>query len=322
MRSWQKALAAARITDIDELFTILELPDTAKPMVPARDFALNTTRCFVNRIQKRRMDDPLLLQILPQSQEFVETPGFTEDPLNERELSPTPGILHRYQGRVLLTLTGACPIHCRYCFRRHFPYQDHQPLGQQWQETLKYLTEHTDVEEIILSGGEPLLLTDDKLNRVLHDLANIPHIHRLRIHTRMPIVFPARIHEDFIGSMRAYAKPITMVIHCNHPQEIDTEVQQVLQKLRIACPILNQSVLLAGVNDDAKTLAALSVKLLESGVLPYYLHLLDPVAGAAHFHVDDNTARLLLTELQRQLPGYLVPKFVRTVPNAHHKISL
>jgi EF-P beta-lysylation protein EpmB len=223
-------------------------------------------------------------------------------------------MLQKYQGRALLVTTGACAVHCRYCFRRHFPYADSNPLASQWQQTIEQIQHDQSINEVILSGGDPLSLSDDKLSRLVEDLSAIPHLKRLRIHTRLPVVLPERIDERLLAWLQRCPLKVVMVIHANHANEIDNEAEQALASLQKAgCQLLNQAVLLKGVNDSAAALVALSERLSEVDVMPYYLHLLDKVAGAQHFDVPEQEALELIAAIRTQLPGYLVPRLVREI---------
>ena len=258
---------------------------------------------------------------MPIDEELIIKAGFTEDPLQESQVNPQPGLLHKYHGRVLFIATGSCAIHCRYCFRRHFPYQDNNPGRAGWQQALDYIKNDSTIEEIILSGGDPLTVPDGQLHWFISELESIPHLQRLRFHTRLPIVLPQRVSDLLVRMLTQSRLQSIMVIHCNHAQEIDTEVANSLQRLRNAgIAVLNQSVLLAGVNDSAASLIALSKRLFEYGVIPYYLHLLDPVAGAAHFQVPLETAKMLHREMQHTLSGYLVPKLAQEVAGEKAKM--
>lgn len=311
--NWQAKLRGAKIDPL----TLLEetgLAGNAPALAneAAISFPLRVTEGFKNRIINGDLSDPLLRQILPLADEDVDHPGFSFDPLVEHEKQPVPGLLHKYHGRALLVVTGACAIHCRYCFRRHFPYSNSNPASQHWQTALDYLARDHSVTEIILSGGDPLTVSDERLASLVKSLADIPHIKRLRIHTRIPIVLPERIVDPLLDWLTGTRLKPVMVVHVNHANELDQSVKSALDKLRCAqIQLLNQSVLLKGVNDSVSALATLSEKLFEYGVLPYYLHMLDPVKGAAHFEVDESRARLLMQGLREILPGYLVPKLVR-----------
>ena len=256
--------------------------------------------------------DPLLRQVFPLIDEGITHPNFVTDPVGDQLAITSPGILQKYHGRALLLTTGACAIHCRYCFRRHFPYQDSNPLASQWQETLSALQNDDSVSEVILSGGDPLVLSDKKLANMVEQLEAIPHLKRLRIHTRLPLVLPERINSELLNWLSQTRFQVIMVIHANHANELADDVAQVLRSFSaINVQLLNQSVLLKGINDTVEDLANLSERLIELGVLPYYLHLLDPVAGAAHFDVSEAQGIQLIKQLRTQLSGYLVPRLVR-----------
>ncbi|HKK15543.1 MAG TPA: KamA family radical SAM protein, partial [Gammaproteobacteria bacterium] len=236
---------------------------------------------------------------------------------------PQPGLLHKYHGRALLVVTGACAIHCRYCFRRHFPYAETNPSPDKWQNAINYLKNDKTVTEVILSGGDPLTLADHRLSELLQLLAGIPHLQRLRIHSRMPVVLPERVNRAFIELLSRYRLPVIMVVHANHARELDDNVAGAARRIRATGTlVLNQSVLLRGVNDNVSVLHALSVRLFELGILPYYLHMPDPVAGTAHFAVTEEEARQIMQELNAGLPGYLVPKLVREIAGENSKVPV
>jgi len=284
---------------------------------------LRVTEGFKNRITNGDEHDPLLRQILPLAEEDRDHPDFSFDPLAEYAKQPVPGLLHKYHGRALLVVTGACAIHCRYCFRRHFPYAESNPASQQWQTALDYLARDQTVTEIILSGGDPLTVSDERLSGLVQSLADIPHIKRLRIHSRIPVVLPERIVDTLLDWLTGTRLRPVMVVHANHANELDNSVAMAMEKLKRAhVPLLNQSVLLRGVNDSVTALAMLSERLFDYGILPYYLHMLDPVKGAAHFAVDETQARSIMQGLRELLPGYLVPKLVREIPDTPSKILL
>lgn len=288
------------------------LLDSAGAHEAARRFPLRVPRELVARMRPGDADDPLLRQFAPSADEILPAAGWTVDPLAEAEASPVPGLLHKYRGRVLLIVTGACPVHCRYCFRRHFPYGEHELSDQALERAIDYVRGDASILEVILSGGDPLSLDDETLAALEAKLSAILHLRRLRIHTRWPIAIPARVNAvllDWLG--RSRLRPL-IVVHANHPAEIDDGVRGALAALRgRGLTVLNQSVLLRGVNDSADALCALSESLDEAGVLPYYLHLLDPVEGAAHFAVGEGEARELMRAVAARLPGYLVPRLVR-----------
>jgi EF-P beta-lysylation protein EpmB len=320
MPAWQSALNQA-VSSVRELLRLLNLEDSTPAVCPdAREFPLRVPHSLVRRMVPGNRHDPLLRQVLPLPEEWEETPGFDRDPLGERESMPAPGLLHKYHGRALLTLTGACAVHCRYCFRRHFPYGAANPGASHWGAVLAYLARHEEIGELILSGGDPFTLPDARLSELARQIAAIPHVRTLRIHTRLPIVLPERVDEHLLTWLGNHPRRTVLVVHCNHPNEIDESVCAAMDALRHAGVILlNQSVLLKGINDDANTLTRLSEALFAAGILPYYLHQLDRVHGGAHFEVDDHTARRLMERIHAVLPGYLVPRLVREVPGASGK---
>jgi EF-P beta-lysylation protein EpmB len=318
---WQQALAQA-ITEPEELLRVLDLDPAWLPgaRAAARLFPLRVPRGFVARMQRGDPHDPLLRQVLPLAEEGVVVPGFTSDPVGDHAAIRAPGVLQKYRGRVLLTATGACAVHCRYCFRRHFPYAEAVACADHWVSALAHIHGDASISEVILSGGDPLALTDRRLAEFAAALARIPHVQRLRLHTRLPIVLPERVDAALLAWLRRCPQRVTMVVHVNHPHEIDADVQAALAQFsRAGVILLNQSVLLRGVNDTAATLGQLNETLFAAGVLPYYLHQLDRVAGAAHFEVSDDTARTLMEQLRVSLPGYLVPRLVREVAGAPAK---
>jgi L-lysine 2,3-aminomutase len=285
------------------------------------EFPLFVPRRWLKLMRRGDARDPLLLQVLATAQENRTVPGFTADPLDEARFEPVPGVLHKYAGRVLLVLTGACAINCRYCFRRNFPY-DHAPrTPEQLAAALEYIRADESVEEVLLSGGDPLMLADEKLENLVQSLQSIPHLQRLRVHTRMPVVLPERITNRLITLLRESRLQPVVMIHANHPRELDEDVAAALERLRndARVTLLNQSVLLRGVNDDTTVLADLSRRLMECGVLPCYLHQLDRVAGTAHFAVADDLASQLVSVLRERLPGYLVPRLVREIAGEKSK---
>jgi len=320
---WQALLAQA-VKSTDELLRLLQIEPAQLKTRPLTDnFPLRVPHGFVQRMNRGDSRDPLLLQVLPVQQETVATASFLRDPLEELDAMPVPGLLHKYQGRALLTVTGACAVHCRYCFRRHFPYADANPVTDHWQPSIKYIGQHPDITELILSGGDPLTLTDARLQSLTDELATIDHLRTLRIHSRLPVVLPERVDEGLLSWLAAQRLKVVMVVHCNHPNEIDAGVIDAMHRLnRAGVVLLNQSVLLRGINDNAATLINLSERLFAAGVLPYYLHQLDRVQGAAHFEVDTATARKLIAEVSAFLPGYLVPRLVQEIPGMPGKTPL
>ncbi len=324
--NWQTQLAKV-ICEPAALLALLGIDppvstDEFQPMALGK-FPMRVTRAFAERMTVGDRDDPLLRQVLPQRIEDDEHAGFGEDPLGEDQARMTPILLRKYAGRALLLTTTRCAIHCRYCFRRHR--REHpKAIGKSdWSRALDLIRQDPTLAEIILSGGDPLTLSNAALAWLASQLARIPHVQRLRIHTRIPIVLPARIDTgllDWLGDTRLRT---AIVVHCNHPQEIDAQALNACLALRRTGSILlNQSVLLADINDHSDVLIALSERLFEAGVLPYYLHLLDPVHGAAHYAVDVQKARVLRDKLRTRLPGYLLPRFVREVPGQSAKCPL
>ncbi|MCB1692116.1 MAG: EF-P beta-lysylation protein EpmB, partial [Pseudomonadales bacterium] len=270
---------------------------------------------FIARMRRGDENDPLLAQVLPSPEENARYPGFVSDPLSEQSFTPGRGMLHKYHGRVLVIVSGACAVNCRYCFRRHFPYNDFKPDRDDWEAIFRYVASEKTVTEVILSGGDPLVLSDKRLGAILDSLEAIPHVTTLRIHTRMPVVIPNRVCESLTDRLAASRLQVVTVIHANHPNEIDDDVGHAMAALRRAgATCLNQSVLLKGINDSADTLIRLSRRLFEVGVMPYYLHLLDPVTGTGHFDVQGDRAKAIMRSVLHELPGYLVPRLVREVP--------
>lgn len=286
-------------------------------------FAFKAPASFVGRIQPGDPDDPLLKQIWPSPDETVAANGFVTDPVGDHAAVTAPGLLQKYPGRALLLVTSACAIHCRYCFRRHFPYRDHMTHEATWTPALEAIAADRSLREVILSGGDPLTLSVRRLQQLMTSLAGIPHVERLRIHSRVPVASPERVSAALEELLVHHSQQTVLVIHANHPAELDESVHSLLWRLRsTGVTLLNQSVLLKGINDDAGILNALSERLFACGVLPYYLHQLDPVEGAAHFAVSDAKALNLIDTLTGQLPGYLVPKLVREIPGADSKLPL
>lgn len=321
--AWRRELADA-ITRPAELLALLGLPEEPAAERAAGLFGLRVPRGFIARMRPGDRDDPLLLQVLPRAAECAAAPaGYSPDPLAEAGAMTVPGLLHKYRGRVLLTLTGACGIHCRYCFRRHYPYAEANPGGSHWPATLARIAADPGITEVILSGGDPLSLGDARLAALCADLAAIPHLRRLRIHSRLPVVLPARITPGLLAALGGIRLDAVLVVHANHPNEIDAAVRQALRRTAAAgVPVLNQAVLLRGINDRADILCDLSEALFAAGALPYYLHQLDRVEGAAHFEVPDAEAVALVGELRLRLPGYLVPRLVREEAGAPAKTPL
>ena len=318
--NWRDQMINA-ITSVDELLRELELEHLRAGLDRSPGFRLQVPRAYVRKMQKRNPEDPLLKQVLPLTAEDASSGSV--DPVGDLDAMPVPGLLHKYHGRALLVTTGACAIHCRYCFRRHFPYADSNPRKQAWRPMLDYLSDHDDIEEIILSGGDPLMLDNGILDRLIQAFEEIPHLRWLRIHTRLPVVLPARIDDGLIALLRRSRFRSTCVIHCNHANELMDDELAALQRMDNAgISLLNQSVLLKGVNDSAAALTALSRRLHQARVLPYYLHMLDPVQGAMHFEVAESAAVDILDTIRSELPGYLVPRLVREIPGEASKSAI
>jgi EF-P beta-lysylation protein EpmB len=289
----------------------------------AADFGCLVPASYLARIEPGNPADPLLRQVLPVAEEGVESAGFGPDPVDERAAMLTPGLLQKYPGRALMVVTSACPVHCRYCFRRHFPYGDHSAGDAAWAPALEALRADPSIEEIILSGGDPLTVTDRRLAALIDELAAIPHLSRLRVHTRMPVMIPSRVTNSLLAWLAGSRLTPVMVLHANHARELDDEVAAAADRLRAAgVMLLNQAVLLRGVNDTVDAQCALSRRLVAIGVTPYYLHQLDRVRGAAHFEVPIACGREIIAEMRRRLPGYAVPQYVQEVPGELHKIVL
>ena len=321
---WQQSVRHA-IRDAESLCRRLELPPKwSRAAVDAhRDFPLFAPLEFVDRIRKRDPWDPLLRQILPIGEEQAQPAGFEIDPLQECSVTGAPGLLQKYGSRALLVTTGSCAIHCRYCFRRHYPYAGGPRAIAQWQPALDLIKNDAEITEVLLSGGDPLMVVDHQLAQLAAALAAIPHVRRLRIHTRLPVVIPQRVTSDLLAWLCGNRLQPVMVIHTNHAREIDSHVATAVQHLvRAGVMTLNQSVLLRGVNDTVEALAELSERLIEIGVLPYYLHQLDRVVGAAHFEVKRAKGHELISELRKRLPGYAVPRYVVEEPGQPHKTVL
>lgn len=322
--NWQIEMANL-VTQPRDLLQLLNLHMALLPAAEAAaaKFPLRVPRRFLERVQKGDINDPLLMQILPIHAELQPVAGYVSDPLGEASANPISGVLHKYHGRVLVTLTSACAVHCRYCFRREFPYDQNNPGTRGWDAIYNYLHSDETISEVILSGGDPLSVPDRLLQQFTDKLAHVPHIKRLRIHSRLPIVLPERITDEFVAWLRSLKWNSTLVIHANHPNEINQDVISAIKMLR-ACDttILNQSVLLKGVNDHPDCLIALSEKLFAAGVLPYYLHVLDKVNGASHFDVSREKAHAIYREMQKRLPGYLLPKLATEEPGKPSKTIL
>lgn len=317
---WLQDLANA-FNDPAELLRYLALdPTDFSADIQARKlFPLRVPRPFAEKMQKNNPNDPLFLQAMSHQGEFLQAEGFVKDPLEE-QYSPAPNILHKYHNRLLFMLKNSCAINCRYCFRRHFPYSDVKSGKAVWQQGIDYIANHTELEEVILSGGDPLMAKDHEIVWIINALSQLPHIKTLRIHSRLPVVIPNRITPEFCALFEQSPLNSVLVTHINHANEIDDVfAEKIAQLKRAGVTVLNQSVLLKGINDQAETLKALSDKLFAYGILPYYLHLLDKVEGASHFYVSDEHAFAIYKQLQRITSGYLVPKLAREIAFEPHK---
>jgi EF-P beta-lysylation protein EpmB len=319
-RQWREA-----ITDPADLLRTLGLPVPAGGLAgPAgQAFPLRVPRAFVARMRRGDPADPLLRQVLPLAAEDAVVEGYGADAVGDLASRAAPGVLHKYAGRALLVATGSCAVNCRYCFRRHFPYADEGAAADRWRGALAWLAGQPDIDEVLLSGGDPWALSTARLAEFTAGLRALPQVRRLRVHTRLPVVLPDRVDAELLAWVRGLHLPLVVVVHANHPAELDAGTARAFADLRAAgATLLNQAVLLRGVNDAVSTLAELSEALFDQGVLPYYLHQLDRVAGAAHFAVADATARELEESLRRRLPGYLLPRLVRETPGAPYKVPL
>lgn len=324
-QNWQSQLSEL-ITDPLELLENLQLsPEQllSGAILASKQFKLRVPRAFVGKMKVGDPLDPLLLQVLPHHLELEDHPGYVTDPLDEESANHIPGVLHKYQSRFLLTLTGACAVHCRYCFRRHFPYQENLPKNEDWLNIQNYLSAQTQINEVILSGGDPLTLSNRKLALWIERLESITHIKILRIHSRVPIVIPNRLDDELVSLLKNSRLRIILVVHSNHAAELDDftclKLSHVAQQNIL---VMNQAVLLKGVNDSAQTLIDLSHRLFDANVLPYYLHVLDKVKGAHHFDLEAAKIDLIYKEVLASLPGYLVPKLVREIAGQQNKTPL
>jgi len=321
--TWQQELKRC-VTDPEKLLKLLAIePDLYAESFTARKlFPLRVPLPFIQRMEQGNINDPLLQQVMTSSSEFIEHPDFVDDPLDEHQAA-MPGLLHKYHNRVLLMVRTACAINCRYCFRRQFPYQENSISQQQFNDISTYVEQHQTVNEVILSGGDPLMASDNHLAKIFSLFEPIEHVTRLRIHTRLPVVIPSRITEELLSLLKNSRLNIVMVLHINHANEIDEHVAQMCQKLKnIGVTLLNQAVLLKGINDNDLAQVALCERLFSVGIMPYYLHLLDKVRGATHFDTTEADAILLMHQLYKSLPGFLVPKLVREIGGQAHKTPI
>ncbi|MCZ2720845.1 EF-P beta-lysylation protein EpmB [Marinomonas sp. 15G1-11] len=314
--SWQQHLSKA-ITSIPELLDYVGLPRslTIASEAATNPFKLLAPYPYLDRIEKGNASDPLLLQILPVLSEMKQVEGYYQDPLDEANHTPQKALVHKYKRRLLVITTGACAINCRYCFRRHFPYGDNQLAQDEWLSVLDYIKQHPDINEIIFSGGDPLIMKDQQLAKRIESLDALPQLKRLRIHSRLPVVIPQRVTEDMLQWIRQTRLDVIMVLHINHANEVDKAVSLAVQKLkRLGVTLFNQGVILNKVNDTVADQVNLSETLFKHGILPYYMFLFDPVAGAAHFDVPLDQAQKLMGEVAAELPGYLVPRLAKEIP--------
>jgi len=321
--SWQKELANV-VTEPKELLELLDIdPNKYLQHFKARQlFPVRVPRPFIKKMKKGDINDPLLKQVMPLHSEFVITDGFSVDPLEEHD-TVAKGLLHKYKHRVLMIVKAGCAINCRYCFRRHFPYQDNSPNKAHWQEALSYITQHPEINEVIFSGGDPLMANDEHLGWLIDQIEAVSHVTRLRLHTRLPVVIPQRITPALIEKLQTSRLKSTVVLHINHPNEINQTLINALEPFRAArIPLFNQSVLLKGINDDATVLAKLSEQLFDAGIQPYYLHMFDKVQGVAHFEVDEQRAIAIMNKTMTILPGFLMPKLVREIAGEANKTPI
>jgi len=323
VKTWQGELAQC-FTDPEKLLNYLDIcPKAHAESFAARKlFPVRVPLPFVQRMERGNINDPLLKQVLTSSNEFIEHDDFVDDPLDEQQ-APIPGLLHKYQNRVLLMVRTACAINCRYCFRRHFPYQDNSIGQSQLADIARYITQDSAINEVILSGGDPLMANDKHLTKLFKLIEPIAHITRLRVHTRLPVVIPQRITDEHLTLLQHSRLSIVMVLHINHANEIDERVVSMAQALKAAgVTLLNQAVLLRDINDDVDSQIALNEALFSAGIMPYYLHLLDKVKGAVHFDSEQQHAIAMMHQLYKKLPGFLVPKLVREIGGQAHKTPI
>ncbi len=318
--SWQ-AIVKSAIRDSGQLLQRLDLAGHL-PGSPTeeKNFPTFVPETWLRRIQPGDPQDPLLLQVLPRLAEDAVVPGFVTDAVGDLEAEQAPGLIQKYHGRALLITSGACAVHCRYCFRRHYPYGQAPVSMPQFDDALEVVRQDTQIDEVILSGGDPLMMVDNKLQQLIEMIEAIEHVRRLRIHTRLPVLIPQRVTSGLVGMLKKTRLAKIVVLHINHPQEIDADVRQaMLQLVECHALLLNQAVLLKGVNDDLETLITLSKQLVDSHCQPYYLHQLDRVAGVAHFEVPEAEGCKLIEQMRGRLPGYAVPRYVRESPGESSK---
>ncbi|GEA62210.1 EF-P beta-lysylation protein EpmB [Vibrio comitans] len=322
-QNWLQQLANG-ISDPAELLSMLAIDPQhyADGFAARKLFAQRVPLSFVERMEKGNPNDPLLLQVLPIAEEFAQVDGFTTDPLEEQD-NQQPSLLHKYKNRVLLILKGSCAINCRYCFRRHFPYSENKGSKSVWQQNLDYIAQHPEINEVILSGGDPLMAKDHELQWLVQEIEKIEHIRTLRIHSRLPVVIPSRITDALCTMLKETRLNTVLVTHLNHPNEINAEFATAMSRLKLSgVTLLNQGVMLKGVNDDVLILKRLSEQLFSVGILPYYMHVLDKVQGAAHFYISDEKAKALMAGLMKEVSGYLVPSLTREIGGRDSKTPL
>lgn len=322
--AWKRELRDA-VRDPAQLCRLLDLPATwaARAQQAAGAFPLLAPRGYVRRMRRGDPHDPLLRQVLPLEDELADLPGFVADPVGDAAAERSPGLLHKYTGRVLLVTTGACAVHCRYCFRRHFPYELAPKGVEAWRDALRLIAADNSIHEVILSGGDPLTLVDETLAELTEQIAEIPHIRRLRIHTRLPIMIPERVTDELLAWLTGTRLTPVVVVHANHAMELDASVARAAERLATSgVMLLNQAVLLRGVNDSVQALSELSERLLDLRITPYYLHQLDRVAGAAHFGVPVAEGKQILEALRSRLSGYAVPKYVQEIAGEPSKSAI
>jgi len=318
---WLLEIKAA-IKSFDALAYALELDsaELTKGQAAHQSFPLMVPRPYLERIEKANLRDPLLLQILPLEQEMLKLPGYVKDPLAEKEHNPQKALVHKYSSRILVITSGSCAINCRYCFRRHFPYADNHLSSNEWSSLLDYLKLHSEINEVILSGGDPLMIKDKQLASRIKTLESLPQIKRIRIHTRLPVVIPSRINNELLNWVNETRLKVVMVWHINHANEIDDAVSQAASKLvKAGVKLFNQGVILKGINDTCDSQVALSEALFDADILPYYMFTLDSVEGAAHFDISLDEAQTLMGKVAAKLPGYLVPKLAKEIPGKSAK---
>lgn len=318
--SWRE-IQRQNFTDCADLIDFLELDKSLCERVLVKShFPLNVPLRLAQKMAKNTLDDPLVRQFLPLKDEELMVEGYAFDAVQDGLFRKETRLLHKYEGRALLLTTAACAMNCRFCFRRNFDYAENENFFEQ---ELKAIQNDPSLSEIILSGGDPLALSNEKLGKLFQKLSQIPHLKRLRFHTRFPIGIPERIDDAFLEILERSPLQIFFVIHCNHPNELDDEIFAALKRIqKLGIPVLNQNVLLKGVNDDLPTLKTLMELLVDQGILPYYLNQLDQVHGAAHFEVEEQKGRELMGELARSLSGYAVPRYVREIPGKAQKTKI